>query len=136
MTFVATGGTPKTWTKTVSFATATPDGKKGSVLLEDVPAGTTGISAKTAWTLRSKKSASFSTEGVAAVSITGAADMLTGGDLNGDNVINTLDYGVLRYHYNGSLPGFEAADIMGDGDVDLIDFNIMKANFYTVGDAN
>ena len=135
VTFVATGGAPMTWTKTVSFASVTPDGKKGSVLLEDVPAGTTAISAKTDWTLRSKKSAAFSPEGVAAVSLTGA-DMLNGGDLNGDNVINTLDYGVLRYHYNATLPGFEVSDIMGDGDVDLTDFNVLKANFYTVGDAN
>ena len=125
VTFVATGGTPKTWIKTVTFT-----GTTGSVTLEDVPAGTTHVSAKTAWNLRSKVAVSFSPEGVGTANLTGT-DRLPGGDLNGDNVVNTLDYSVLRYHWLAADP---EADITGDADVTVGDYNLLKANFYTVGD--
>jgi hypothetical protein len=129
VTFVATdlaGAVLSTWTKSVTnFAAGV-----GSIFLENVPAGTTSISAKTAWTLRSKKSATFSPEGVGAISLTGA-DQLPGGDLNGDNVINTIDYGVLRYYWTSPDP---TADITGNGVVTLPDYAVMSSNFYTIGD--
>ena len=37
-------------------------------------------------------------EGSGRGSLTGT-DKLPGGDLNGDNVVNTLDYSILRYHW-------------------------------------
>jgi hypothetical protein len=131
VTFTATGGTQKSWTKTVSFTPATLGGI-GTVPLEDVPAGTTAISAKTAWNLRSKLPATFTGGGVAAVSLTGT-DMLPGGDLNGDNVVNLLDYSLLRYHWSSTIN--MVADIDGSGVIFTGDYNLLKSNFYTIGDA-
>lgn len=129
VTFVATNGGGSvlaTWTKTITNFS----GGIGSVALENVPAGTAAISAKTAWTLRSKVPASFSPEGVGAVSLTGG-DLLKAGDLTGDNVVNTLDYSVLRFNW---LTLNAVADITGDGLVQTGDYNPLQANFYTVGD--
>jgi hypothetical protein len=129
VTFVATNGGGSvlaTWTKTITNFS----GGIGSVALENVPAGTAAISAKTAWTLRSKVPASFSLEGVGAVSLTGG-DLLKAGDLTGDNVVNTLDYSVLRFNW---LTSNAVADITGNGLVQTGDYNPLQANFYTVGD--
>jgi hypothetical protein len=129
VTFVATNGGGSvlaTWTKTITNFS----GGIGSVALENVPAGTAAISAKTAWTLRSKVPASFSLQGVGAVSLTGV-DLLKAGDLTGDNVVNTLDYSVLRFNW---LTMNAVADITGDGLVQAGDYNPLQANFYTVGD--
>ena len=95
-----------------------------------MPAGTTAISAKTAWNLRSKKTATFTTEGVSTVSLTGA-DLLPAGDITGDNVINTLDYSVLRYHW---LTNHDVADLTGNAMVNTGDYGLLRDNFYTVGD--
>ena len=115
-------------TKPVTFVSGT-----GSVALEDVPAGTTSISAKTAWTLRSKVSAPLSAEGVGSADLTGTFE-LKGGDLNNDNVIITLDYSILRYNWMTVAP---AANISGDsaGGVNTSDYTILNANFYSVGSA-
>lgn len=126
VTFVATGGTTKTWTKTVSFTAST-----GSVILEDVPAGTTAISAKTAWTLRSKVTTAFSPEGVGSAAFTGAKKLLAG-DINGDNVVNTFDYSILRFNFTTTN---SVADITGDGGVATGDYNLQRVNFYKIGDA-
>jgi hypothetical protein len=129
VTFVATnggGGVLGSWTKTITNFS----GGIGSVALEDVPAGTAAISAKTDWTLRSKVAASFTPEGVGAVSLTGG-DLLKAGDLTGDNVINTLDYATLRFNW---LTTNAVADITGDGLVQSADYLPLQANFYTVGD--
>lgn len=115
-----------TWTKNVTF-----DGAQGVVPLENVPTGTAAISAKTAWNLRSKKSVSFSPVGVGAVGLTGN-DKLPGGDLNGDNVVNTLDYSKLRYYWGTDSM---IADITGDEMVNTNDYNLVRGNFYTAGDA-
>jgi hypothetical protein len=121
----AGGGVLKSWTKSVAFT-----GTTGSVNLEDVPAGTAGLSAKTAWNLRSKVAPVFTPEGVGTAALTGG-DKLPGGDLNGDNVVNTLDYSILRFHWFTTNP---VADITGDEPVNMTDFNIQKANFYSAGD--
>lgn len=129
VTFVATngGGTVlASWTKTITNFS----GGIGSVALENVPAGTAAISAKTAWTLRSKVLASFSPEGVGAVALTGG-DLLKAGDLTGDNVVNTLDYATLRFNW---LTANSVADITGDGLVQSADYLPLQTNFYTVGD--
>ncbi|RYD20093.1 MAG: hypothetical protein EOP88_16450 [Verrucomicrobiaceae bacterium] len=126
VTFVATGGMTKSWTKTVSFTASV-----GSVILEDVPAGTTSISAKTAWTLRSKVNAPFSTEGVGTATLTGAKKLLAG-DINGDNVVNTFDYSILRFNFGTANP---VGDITGDSGVATGDYNLQRVNFYKIGDA-
>jgi hypothetical protein len=100
------------------------------VNLEDVPAGTAGLSAKTAWNLRSKVAPVFTPEGVGTAALTGV-DKLPGGDLNGDNVVNTLDYSILRFHWLTTNP---AANINGDGSVNMTDYLIFNANFYSAGD--
>ena len=133
VTFAATGGTLKTWTKTVTL-TPGGSGAAGSVPLEDVPAGTTAISAKTAWNLRSKLAVTINGVGVGAVALTGT-DMLPGGDLNGDNVANTRDYAVLRYYWGLATPeALTAADIDGNGQVTTDDYDMLNYNFYAIGD--
>jgi hypothetical protein len=121
----AGGATLASWTKSVVFT-----GTTGSVNLEDVPAATAGLSAKTAWNLRSKVAPVFTPEGVGTAALTGG-DKLPGGDLNGDNQVNTLDYSILRFHWLTASP---AADITGDALTNLTDFNILQANFYSAGD--
>jgi len=124
--FVATGGTLKEWTKTVSFDV----NGLGAVTLEDVPAGTTHVSAKTAWNLRRKVAASFTPEGVGEADLTGTNKLL-GGDLNNDNVVNTLDYSILRFNWFTNNP---VADITGSGNVQMTDFLILQDNFYKASD--
>jgi hypothetical protein len=121
----AGGATLKSWTKSVAFT-----GTTGSVNLEDVPAATAGLSAKTAWNLRSKVTPVFTPEGVGTAALTGG-DKLPGGDLNGDNQVNTLDYSILRFNWHTTDP---VADITGDALTNLTDFNILKGNFYSAGD--
>ena len=125
VTFVATGGTTKTWTLTLAFS-----GGVASYTLTDVPAGTTNLSAKTAWTLRKKLAASLDGDGQATVNFTGGNKLL-GGDINGSNSINVLDYSILKTHWFTSNP---VADITGDGVVNSTDYTIMKANWFKVGD--
>jgi len=125
VTFVATGGTPKTWIKSVTNFS----GGIGSVILEDVPAGTTSISAKTAWTLRNKVAASFNATGVGSANLTGTG-FLKAGDITGDNVINTLDYSVLRYNW---LTNNTVSDLTGNSSTNTADYGLLKANFFTVG---
>ena len=122
----AAGTALTSWTKNVVFT-----GSVGTVPLQAVPAYTAAISAKTAWNLRRKLPVAFSSEGVGAVSLTGAKQ-LPGGDLTGDNVVNTLDYSLLRYHW---MSADAVADITGDAAVGTGDYNLLKANFYTIGDA-
>ena len=129
VTFVATDGVGavlSSWTKSVNFTL-----DLGSVSLENVPSGTTNLSAKTAWNLRSNLAVSFSGAGVGSANFTGA-DQLPGGDINGDNAVNTLDYSILRFNWLGTDP---TADINGTGVVDLVDYNLLRLNFYTSGDA-
>jgi hypothetical protein len=124
VTFVATGGTIKTWTQTLNFV-----GGIASYTLTNVPGGTTGLSAKTAWSLRNKLAVTM-VDGQASANFTGAEKLL-GGDLNGTNTINILDYSVLKANYFTANP---VADINGNGVVNLIDYNILKANFFKAGD--
>jgi Dockerin type I domain len=127
VTFKATGGTAKTWTLTLSFS-----GGVASYTLTDVPAATTGISAKTAWNLRQKLAVTLDGDGQATgVNFTGA-DKLLGGDINGDNFVNILDYSVLKNNWYTSNA---VADIDGDGSVQLTDYSLLKANFFKRGDA-
>jgi hypothetical protein len=121
----AGGATLKSWTKSVAFT-----GTTGSVNLEDVPAATAGLSAKTAWNLRSKVAPVFTPEGVGTAVLTGG-DKLPGGDLNGDNQVNTLDYSILRFNWLTTNP---VADINGNGSVNMTDYLIFNGNFFTAGD--
>jgi hypothetical protein len=126
--FAATSGmSTKTWNVPVFFAAGQ---RLGTYRLTDVPADTTGLSAKTAWNLRRKVAVTYAADR-AVVSFTGTGSMLLGGDLNGSNSINVLDYSLLRTSWYTTNP---AADINGSGKVDLTDYSILKANWFKVGD--
>jgi hypothetical protein len=125
VTFVATGGTKKTWTQTLTFS-----GSVASYTLTDVPAGTTNLSAKAAWNLRKKLAVTLGSQGQATANFTSSAKLL-GGDINGSNSINILDYSILKVNYFTSNA---VADIDGNGVVNLVDYSLMKSNWFMVGD--
>jgi len=135
VTFVATGGTAtKSWTLTLGFAAGV-----ASYALTDVPDGTTGISAKAAWNLREKlavmladgqATADFLSDGTAGWSDS-TDHYLRGGDLNGSNSINVLDYSILKVKWLTADP---QADVDGNGVVNTDDYNLMKRNWFKVGD--
>lgn len=56
--------------------------------------------------------------------------MLKGGDLNNDNIVNSLDFSLLTSHWGQSDP---AADINADGIVNTIDFAILNTNWFVTG---
>jgi len=125
VTFVATGGTQKEWTKTLSFS-----GSVASYVLTDVPEGTTNLSAKAAWNLRVKLATPL-TNGQGTADFTGG-NKLRGGDLNGSNTTNILDFAVLRALWYTANP---KADINGDGMVTLPDFMLLRNNWFQRGDS-
>jgi len=122
VTFALNGGTPRV--VTLSFL----NGVSHYTLL-DVP-DVTSISAKAAWNLRRLITAPYGTDGQYEADFVGTCVVL-GGDLTGDNVINALDYSVLR----GAWGTGGVGDITGDGYTDNADYLIMKANWYKKGDA-
>ena len=128
VTFVATGGAQKEWTPTLSFS-----GSVASYTLTDVPDGTANLSAKAAWNLRVKITGLVLTDadGQEVVNFTGDDNKLRGGDLNGTNGINILDYSVLRMNW---FTHEAVADINGDGNVNVLDFVLLKKNFFQKGD--
>jgi len=97
--------------------------------LTDVP-DMTSISAKTAWSLRKLVSGLSADDGQYVADFIGST-VVPGGDLNGDNVINAIDYSLLRGAWGLGIAG----DINGDGYTDNADYLIMKANWYKKGDA-
>jgi len=129
VTFVATDGGGAVLA-TYPDVTLSFTGGVASVNLPDVPGATAALSAKTAWHLRSKVAVTLDGVGLGSADLTGA-DELPAGDLTGDNVVNTLDYGVLRFHWTTADP---TADIDGDGTVAVGDYLLMRGNFYTAGE--
>jgi len=126
--FVATGGTKTTWNVPLDFAQGVDT---ASFILVDVPDATTHLSAKTAWSLRRKVSAALDGDGQGAADFTGSSKVL-GGDLNGSNTTNILDFAILRINWFTHEP---AADINGDGDVKFSDFIILRNNWFMRGDS-
>jgi hypothetical protein len=128
VTFTATdvsGAVLKSWTPTVSFV-----GGVGSVTLHEAPDGMVRLSAKTAWNLRVRLDCQADKFGQSAAAFTGV-DTLPGGDLNGDNRVNMMDYTVQRRYWNTPNP---VADVDGSGTVGQSDYLILKTNWYTLGD--
>jgi len=136
VTFVATDGSGTvlaTWTPTLSFVNSFGTASAGYTLT-DVPDGTTGLSAKTAWSLRNKLSVSLGGNGQAEnVNFTGTEKLL-GGDLNESNSINILDYTKLKVKWYKTGEEGAPSDINGDGTVNTADYDIMKSNWFKVGD--
>jgi hypothetical protein len=129
ITFVATTGATvlKTWVLPLSNAS----GDSFDFTLTDVPEGTTGLSAKTAWSLRRKLAVPFDADGQAVVNFTGAS-LLKGGDLTGDNLVNLADYAKLVSKW--LVPLSPVADINGDGAVNVIDYSVLASNWFKAGD--
>lgn len=126
--FVATGGaSAKTWDIAVPFAAGSAT---GTYLLTDVPAGTTYLSAKTAWNLRRQIGVTY-VDDRATGDFTGTNTLL-GGDLNESNSVNVLDYSIMKMNWMTSNP---VADIDGSGTVNVDDYNLMKGNWFGLGDA-
>ncbi|MGI6296865.1 MAG: LamG-like jellyroll fold domain-containing protein [Armatimonadota bacterium] len=99
----------------------------------DIPEIST-ISAKTAWHLRSRRDVTM-TKGQAEIDFLGSkvlrgGDLVTPGKPMGDNVVNALDYAVLRTAWGTGVAG----DINGDGYTDNNDYLIMLRNLYLKGD--
>lgn len=123
-------------TRAVSFSingtapvakTLTFTGDTAPYVLTDVPDVVTTLSAKTAWNLRQRLSFSLDTDGQA----TDKNFTLLGGDLNGSNTTNILDYAILKANYLTANP---VADITGNGMVNTLDYAILQKNFFKAGD--
>jgi len=128
------GSVLKSWTVSVGFNNnTTTQVAAGTYTLTDVPGTIAGLSAKTAWSLRRKQAVSLGVNGQATVDFTvsGGTDLL-GGDINGSNSINILDYSVLKVNW---FTTNAVADINGDGSVNTSDYLLMKGNWFTMGDA-
>jgi hypothetical protein len=137
VTLVATGGPAtnnvvKTWVLPLNFnqSSGPPFQDVASFTLTGIPAGTTGLSAKTAWNLRSKLPVTLVGGQATGLNFTGAK-LLRGADLTGDNIVNFLDYSTLGINLFTTNP---VADIDGNGQVDLDDYNLLYLNWFTGGD--
>ncbi len=53
----------------------------------------------------------------------------TRGDFDGNGNVNLLDFNILADHFNGSVAPWQQGDATGDGVVNLLDFNVLAANF-------
>lgn len=107
----------------------------GGVVFTDVDGDTARLSAKTDWNLRRRLDVAF-VDGQAEVDFIGG-NKLPGGDINGDNVVNMLDYAILRFYWANvvsSVPEAVVADITASGAVGMNDFGLLQTNFYVFGD--
>jgi hypothetical protein len=125
--FVATDGSAnvlKTWDILVSNAS----GDTFNYTLTGVPAGTVGLSAKTAWNLRSKVTVTYSV-GQGTANFLGAypGAQLRGGDFDGDNILTFNDYQALGTFLFSS--GHPSVDINGDGVINNVDYSIFSGNW-------
>jgi hypothetical protein len=88
------------------------------------------------WTWRVKGPKYLANAG--SVTLTGAPEtnvemgLMQAGDANGDNLVNTADFNIVKASYGRGAgePGYDdRADVDGNSLVDLIDFNFLKLNF-------
>jgi hypothetical protein len=131
VTFIATGGpTTNTWQQTLTGSSPF------SFSLSSIPPGTTHLSAKVHFYLRRRVDVTFDNNNNAVVDFTsGNSAALMGGDLNDDNVVNALDYAIIRANWMKSTPeALAAADIDGDGSVGPSDYTLLQESWYAQGD--
>ncbi len=124
-------GVDRKITKTI---TPTFINAKSEYSFTDLPDGIKSISAKTAWSLR-KRLMLTPVNGQCIANFTGAnhvpgGDLPTPGSPAGDNVVNALDYAVLRGAWGYNSIG----DISGDGVTDNNDYLVLIQNLYLKGD--
>ena len=98
--------------------------------LDNVPVGTTHVSAKTAWHLRKRLPVTFAGR-LATANFTGP-NLLPGGDIAGANAVNLEDY--YRLAAAWYRPD-SAADIDGSGLVDMDDYFLLSNHWLEAGDA-
>ena len=121
----AVGNELKSWTVPSGFLSA-----QTSVDLTGLPDDTAFLTADTTVSLRRKLPVSF-------VDVDWVFDgfsgdhALIGGDLNGDNKVNSFDYVLFRQDY---LSLTSVSDINRDGAVNSLDFLIMRQNWLKVGE--
>lgn len=130
VTFKATnagGAVIKTWAVTVINGS----GNKFVYRLDAAPALTTGISAKTAWSLR-RKQAIAPALGLNTLNFTGTENLLAG-DVDDDNLVNAADIALITAAVGGPLDA--AMDINGDGANTTTDVALATANNLVAGDA-
>jgi subtilase family serine protease len=115
-----------------AFSVTTPLSSTGAFSIAGVPNGTYTIAIKGAkWLQRDL------TEVVVSRAVSGLSASLSGGDLNGDNVVDLNDFAILAAAFGSSpsSPNWNSvADINCDGVVDLNDFSILASNFGASGD--
>jgi CotH kinase protein/Lamin Tail Domain/Chitobiase/beta-hexosaminidase C-terminal domain len=54
---------------------------------------------------------------------------IVAGDFDGDSLVTTADYDILKAHWRQQVPGYTLGDMDGDGFVDLEDFALFKNAF-------
>ena len=127
VTFVVNGGAAS-WVIPVSFAESQ---KIGTYVLTDVPDGVTALSAKADWNLRVKQ-IGLTPDGDGQLAVDFIDTLrLRGGDMNGSNSVNILDYAILKQNW---FTTNAVADIDGNGQVQVLDYVILKKNWFKVGD--
>jgi hypothetical protein len=102
-------------------------------VLTGVPANVNGLSAKTAWNLRRKLPVALDNNNQAVVNFTTTSYFLLGGDITGDNLVNTPDYGLIRFHFG--LTNYPLGDINGDGIINTLDYGLLRLEFGKRGDS-
>ena len=122
----AQGAMLEQWVRLIEF-----DEGVGVDTLFDVPLDMVRLSAKAEFSLRRRLPAEPDLDGQVGVVFGGAENLLLSGDITGDNVVNMLDFSVLRSNW---LSENGAADITGSGGTTIHDLNLIKANWYVQGD--
>ena len=118
-----------TWAVPLEFAPDTNGCSVAPFTLTNVPAGTTHLSAKTAWHLRKRLPVTFN-NGAAAANFTGPKT-LSAGDLDDSNVVDDADFFQLAARW---YQADDAADIDGSGLVDQDDYFILSGHWHETGD--
>ena len=107
----------------------------GAFMLSNIPAATYTVSVKGDKWLQSNAIIAIAPASATA----NLSVLLRAGDANGENIIDTSDFGLLVGAYNGdsSVPGSgydPVADFNCDSVVDTRDFGLLVGNYNTVGD--
>ena len=133
--FLTPGTTSAVFSGKVSLTPVGGGSPFGTFSLPYVPAGTYDVAIKGAKNLRKVLQNVVISGGTATLSDV----TLPAGDANGDNAVDTSDFGVLVGAYNGdssvSGSGYDpAADFNFDGVVDTTDFSLLVGEYNNVGD--
>ena len=132
-TFRPADGTPA-FTRTQTLLAANGSAT-GNFLLPNIPAGLYQVAIRGTNFLQRVVTIDTRNGGVSGVNVT-----LSGGDANGDNVVDIADFGILINAYNSDSTlggsGYDPrADFNDDGVVDIGDFGVLVNNYGLAGDS-